>query len=116
MPFVKWIAAFVLCLSIASAGFPAQARAACAMPGATHMQAMTDCHQSPGQKPAKGCCCEDLACAAKCSPPGGVSMDLPRGDGLMSGPAGPNRLAQSNDAPAASVSPYSQERPPRLLA
>lgn len=125
MPIVKWIAALVLCLSIAVAGFPAQAKTACAMAqgeraqpaGSAHPRGLMDCHKSSEQNPAKGCCCEDMACAAKCSTlSGGASMDLPRTGGMTSRPEEQARLARLNAAPPTAIPPNNQERPPRFLA
>ena len=122
MPIVKWIAAFVLCLSIAIAGFPAQAKATSPMSkveqgrlaASSTPHGQMDCHKSSGQKPDKGCC-DDMACAAKCSTvSGGPSMDMPRSDGMISWPGNQTRLIGPDDAPRTSRFPHSQERPPRL--
>ena len=109
------IAAIALCLSIAAAGFPAQARAACPMGNAAQGQhanaaapkAEMPCHKSSDRKPAKDCCCQEMVCG------GGLSMDMPDHDGMAHRPDRGSRLAYLSDAPPIVNPTSTQERPPR---
>ncbi len=115
---MRYIAAVALCLAIAAAGFPAQARAACAMDGGSQRQGARSadpqsampCHKSSDQKPAKDCCCQDMACG------GGLSMDLPDDGGVAPRPDRGSRLAQVDDVPPIVNPTSTQERPPRSPA
>lgn len=109
------IAAVALCLSIAAAGFPAQARAACPMGNAAQGQqanaaapmAEMPCHKSSDRKPAKDCCCQEMVCV------GGLSMDLPDDGGVAPRPGKGSRLTLLDDVPPIVNPTSTQERPPR---
>ncbi len=119
MSIVKRIAAIALCLSIAAAGFPAQASAACPMGNAAQGQhasaaapkAEMPCHKSSDKKPSKSCCCQEMACGG-----GGLSMDMPDHDGMTHVQDRGSRLAFLSDAPPIVNPTSTQERPPRSPA
>ncbi|MBY0406209.1 MAG: hypothetical protein K2Q01_00835 [Rickettsiales bacterium] len=78
----------MLSLSIAFAGFPAQAKPECPMakmmqmehPKSVNMHSMKDCKgcaKMAKHEPKKLGCCDDAACNAKCSAlSGGIAMNL----------------------------------------
>lgn len=107
---VKYLSLLLLSLSIAAAGFPAQARPGCPMAKMTEMQADTQEHGKKG-------CCDDAACNAKCSAlAGGVSMNLPavKAD-VPAVDKDADRSAFAEASPA-SLPPLSQEHPPKSLS
>ena len=116
---MKRIAAVALCLSIAAAGFPAQARASCVMDkGTQERQAMSAapqvamaCHKSTSNKPDKNCCCQDMACGA-----GNFTMNMPDDGGMAPRPDVRSRLAILDDSHPILNPTSTQERPPRRLA
>lgn len=131
MTWLKHIAMLMLSLSIAVAGFPAQAEVKPECPMAKMMQ-MEHAQQMDmqGMKDCKGCdkmakqeqqkkngCCDDAACNAKCSAmSGGISMNLPTyKDELPAIGEQANRLYPA-DAAIASAHLNAQERPPKSLA
>ena len=116
MSIMNRIAAIALCLSIAAAGFPAQARAACPMGNAAQghhanaaaPKAEMPCLKLSDKKSSRDCCCQEMACGS-----GGLSMDMPDHDGMTHVQDRGSRLAFLSDAPPTVNHTSTQERPPR---
>ena len=116
----------MLCVSIAFAGFPAQAaKPECPMAAKMHMQQMDmkgmkdckGCDTMAKQEPKKNGCCDDTACNTKCSAMnGGVSMNLPTIKAGLPAISGEALRLYSADAAIASRHLNTQERPPKSLA
>jgi hypothetical protein len=125
MTWLKHIAMLMLSLSIAVAGFPAQAKPECPMAAKMQMQQMDmqgmedceGCDKMAKQEQKKSGCCDDATCNAKCSAMNsGISMNLPTYKAEL--PAigeQANRLYPA-DASLASAYLNSQERPPKSLS
>ena len=127
MTWLKHIAMLMLSLSIAVAGFPAQAKPECPMAKMQmqhtqqmDMQSMKDCKgcdKMAKHEPKKNGCCGDLACAAKCSAmSGGISMNLPTVKADMPSVSGQMKRLYPADAAIASRHLNTQERPPKSLS
>ena len=118
MAWFRYIAMLVLCVSIAVAGIPAQAKLQCPM--AAKMQMMgkecKGCTMTGKQEPGKKGCCDDSACAQKCSSVGSVT-----GTVLPASVAMP-KLADSGQKfimPDGVLPPHllnTQDRPPKHLS
>jgi hypothetical protein len=112
----------MLGLSIALAGFPAQAMPACPMMKMQQMQQTAaddgkgqDCHMAAKVKSNK--CCDDQACDAKCSAlSGGISIDLPTMRSALSVRDGQSLRLPAVTGSLASHLLDTQDRPPRILA
>lgn len=128
MTLLKHITTLMLCISIAFAGFPAQAKPECPMAKMMQMehakqmdmQGMKDCKgcdKMAKHEPKKSGCCDDAACNAKCSAmSGGVSMNLPNVKGELPGIGKQAMRLFPADAAIASRHLNTQERPPKSLA
>lgn len=129
MQITKYIATFLLSLSIALAGFPAQAaKPECPMAKTMQMehakkmdmQGMKDCKgcdTMAKQEPKKSGCCDDAACNAKCSAlNSSVSMNLPTYKAELPAISGEALRLYPADAAIASAHLNAQERPPKSLA
>lgn len=116
---------FLLSLSIVLAGFPAQAKPECPMMKmmqAQHMdmQAMEDCDgcdKMAKQEQKKSGCCDDAACASKCSVmSNGASMILPTIKADRPAFSDQARWFFATNATPISAHLNSQERPPKSLS
>ncbi|MFO1243161.1 MAG: hypothetical protein U1E36_08230 [Rickettsiales bacterium] len=129
MQITKYIATFLLSLSIALAGFPAMAaKPECPMAKMMQeqhakqmdMQGMKDCKgcdTMAKHEPKKSGCCDDAACNAKCSAmSGGISMNLPTYKADLPAIGEQAKRLYPADATIASAHLNSQERPPKSLA
>lgn len=121
----KFIATFLLSLSIALAGVPAQAQPCSMMKMMQPQQAqkmdmkgMKDCDQMTKQQaPKKSGCCDDAACSTQCSAmSGGMTMNLPTVKADMPVLGEKALRLSAADAVIASAHLNSQERPPKSLA
>ncbi len=128
MNITKIIATLLLSLSIAMAGFPAQAaKPECPMAKMMQMenakqmdmQGMKDCKgcdKMAKQESKKNGCCDDAACNAKCSAmSGGISMNLPTVKADLPSIGEQAVRLYPADAAIASAHLNSQERPPKSL-
>lgn len=124
MQISKFIATFLLSLSIALAGVPAQAQP-CSMMKMVQpqqvqkmdMKGMKDCDQMTKQQaPKKSGCCDDAACGAQCSAlSGSMTMNLPTVKADMPAIGEQALRLTTADAMIASAHLSSQERPPKSL-
>ena len=120
----KFIATFLLSLSIALAGVPAQAQPCSMMKMMQEqhakqmdMKSMKDCDQMTKQAPKKSGCCDDTACNAQCSAmSGSMTMNLPSVKADMPAIGEQALRLSAADAAIASAHLNSQERPPKTLA
>ncbi len=123
MTWFRHIAMIMLSLSIALAGFPAQAKPECPMAAKMQMQ-QTDmkdckgCDSMAKQESEKSGCCDESGCNAKCPAmsSGGVTMNLPAIKADL--PAIGEQASRFYPADAAVASAHlgSQERPPKSLS
>ncbi len=128
MKISKFIATFLLSLSIALAGFPVQAQPQCPMAKmmqtqhakSMNMQCMKDCKgcaNTAKQEQKKGGCCDDLGCNAKCpAMSGGLAMNLPTVKADFAANYRQTIRLYPADATIASAHLNSQERPPKNLS
>jgi len=130
MAWLKHITTLMLCVSIAFAGFPAQAKPPCPMAAKMQMQqqmdmkGMKDCKgcdtiivSGAKQEPKKNGCCDESGCNAKCpSMSGGISMHLPTVKADLPAIGAEALRLYPADATIASAHLNSQERPPKSLA
>lgn len=80
MMWIRPIAFLMLTLSIAFAGFPAQAKPQCPMAGMQMtMQAMKahDCDGCAKEKQKENNCCKNMGCNASCTGSGSLVKNLP---------------------------------------
>lgn len=119
---LKHIAMIMLSLSIALAGFPAQAKPECPMAAKMQMQQMDmkdckGCDKMTKQEPVKNGCCDDAACNSQCSAlSGGVTMNLPTAKNHLPAIGEQDDRFYPADAAMASAHLSSQERPPKSLS
>lgn len=130
MTWLKRITTLMLCISIAFAGFPAQAKPQLECPMAKmmqmehakqmDMQGMRDCKgcdKMAKHEPKKSGCCDDAACNAQCSAmSGGVSMNLPTIKQELPSVGSQALRVFPPDAASASRHLNTQERPPKSLS
>jgi hypothetical protein len=122
---VKYIAALALSLSIALAGFPAQATERCPMLSMLHQKAAGeaasahDCGACPGRGKESGQkqsgCCGDTACQLQCFPAAGMSLLPPAADSQKEFLQQSQGVFRPAPAPA-SHWPDTQDRPPKNLS
>lgn len=126
MYILRFIPLFLLSLSIVLAGFPAQAKPECPMmkmmqtQHIVDMQAMEDCDgcdKMAKQEQKKSGCCDDAACASKCSVlSGSASLMLPTSKAELPALREQTVLFFAANTAPVSAHPASQERPPKSLS
>lgn len=123
MAWTKPIAMLAFSLSIAFAGFPAQAKPECPMAKMMQkmdMQDMKDCKgcdKMAKHEQKKNGCCNDAACNAKCSAMSdGMTMNLPTTKADFAVIGSQTLRPYPADASIASAYLGTQERPPKSLS
>jgi hypothetical protein len=126
MTWLRHIAMLMLSLSIALAGFPAQAKPECPMAKMMEQMAAQDhggdkdhdcCPKIKAEKQQKKSgCCDDAACNAKCMGASSVSMTSSGAKTELPSMARQSQRLYPADAALASQHLNTQERPPKSLS
>lgn len=125
MAWLKHIATLVFCVSIAFAGFPAQAKSECPEAAKMQMQQMDmkgmkdckDCDKMAKQEPQKQKgCCGDMTCVARCASMSNANPAFFGTQAASFSPASDTEHFYDSGPVLASAFLQTQERPPKSLA